>query len=191
MDIKMADRTRLSKTRRLEYAQAATRAFAKRGGYHGATLNDIAIEAGVTQPRISQVYGHKLDAFLESYEFATGELLAAWAGHRPRLDQPGWEQRLGEWYRDALTQDRDKFLVVQYAISAAQEPRVGAAVRDFADRVWTLLTREYELSAQDATSLLSRGLLLQFSLAAGLSAPSDEHAGLPEFAAAAFATGSS
>lgn len=186
MDINMADRTRLSKTRRLEYAQAATRAFARRGGYHGATLNDIAIEAGVTQPRISQVYGHKLDAFLEAYEFATGALLESWADCEPKPDQTGWERDLGEWYRNSVPQDRDKLLVVQYAISAAgKEPRVGDAVRQFTDHLWRLLTLERKLSAEQAAKVLARGLLLQFTLATNTMA-ADSGSGLSGFTAAVY-----
>lgn len=183
----MADRTRLSKTRRLEYAQAATRAFAKGGGYHGATLNDIAIEAGVTQPRISQVYGHKLDAFLEAYEFATGALLESWAACEPKPDQSGWERSLGEWYRDSVPQDRDKLLVVQYAISAAgKEPRVGEAVRQFTDQLWRVLTVDRKLSAQHAANVLARGLLLQFTLATDTMDVDAELTGLGGFSAAVF-----
>ena len=183
----MADRTRLSKTRRLEYAQAATRAFARRGGYHGATLNDIAIEAGVTQPRISQVYGHKLDAFLEAYEFVTGELLESWAACEPQPGEPDWVRRLGEWYRNSVSQDRDKLLVVQYAISAAgKEPRVGEAVRQFVDRLWQSLTVDRQLSAREASDVLARGLLLQFSLATDTMDADDEKSGLGDFSAAVF-----
>lgn len=181
----MADRTRLSKTRRLEYAQAATRAFAKRGGYHGATLNDIAIEAGVTQPRISQVYGHKLDAFLEAYEFATGALLESWAEYQPKPDESGWESQLGQRYRASLPQDRDKLLVVQYAISAAsKEQRVGEAVRQFTAQLWQALTTERKLSPEQAANVLARALLLQFGLATATLETEDEAPEMRGFASA-------
>lgn len=63
--------------RRRTYAEAAIRAFASSGGYHGTTLDGVARHAGVTQPRISQVYGSKIGAFLAAHDLAVERLVTA------------------------------------------------------------------------------------------------------------------
>jgi len=49
---------------------AAVRAFARRGP-EGTTVNDIAVEAGVSQPRISQVFGSKEHAWKAAFTWAS------------------------------------------------------------------------------------------------------------------------
>lgn len=53
---------------------AAVRAFARRGP-EGTTVSDIANEAGVSQPRISQVFGSKEHAWTAAFTWSTGVIV--------------------------------------------------------------------------------------------------------------------
>lgn len=153
----MPDKTRLTPTRRIEYADAAIRAFARGGGFHGTTLNDIAVQAGVTQPRISQVYGNKLDAFLEAHQRASDTVMERL---RAAVEVPFNAEAAGRRYLELLEGHRDMLLVVQYAISASVVPEIGRAARGMLSQVWTVLT-EAGASPDEAKSFISMGMLLQ------------------------------
>lgn len=173
----MADKTRLTPARRTEYADAAIKAFAQGGGYHGTTLNDIALQAGVTQPRISQVYGNKLDAFLEAHSRAgdvvIGKLRDALGGSfQPDHAMALWT-RVGE-------QERDMLLVIQYATSAAQVPEIGEAARQVVSRIWRLLVEESGATKEQAVDFLSRGVLYQGVIALDMSHNADHDPALTE-----------
>lgn len=60
-------------TYRKDLILAAVRAFAKRGP-EGTTVSDIADEAGVSQPRISQIFGGKDHAWEAAYDWSTRAL---------------------------------------------------------------------------------------------------------------------
>lgn len=53
----------------VRYVRAALRAFS-RGGYFGTSMEDIANEAGVSQPRVSQVFDGKLSAYRAAHRMA-------------------------------------------------------------------------------------------------------------------------
>lgn len=153
----MPDKTRLTPTRRTEYADAAIRAFARGGGYHGTTLNDIAIQAGVTQPRISQVYGNKLDAFLEAHQRAADTILEHL---QAAVEVPFDADKVARRYLELLDGHRDMLLVVQFAVSAAVVPEIGRAARAMMARVWSLLI-EAGATPTEAKDFVSMGMLLQ------------------------------
>ena len=49
--------------------QAATRAFARRG-YNATSTDEVAREAGVSQPYVVRIFGTKLELFLQVFERA-------------------------------------------------------------------------------------------------------------------------
>lgn len=141
--------------------QAAIRAFARKG-YGGTTLADIAVEAGVSQPRISQIFGNKETAFLKAQQVASEEVLGLLANNAA---PPFCLDRIGEGYRPMVEKRPEVLLLVFQMMTSAYVPSIGEQARQFVNEVVRIVTEEGGGTRADALDLLSRGFVFNAMLA--------------------------
>lgn len=145
-----------------EIVQAAIRAFAHKG-YGGTTLADIAVEAGVSQPRISQIFGNKENAFIEAHKVASKEVLDLLAANA----QPPFSiARLGAGYFDLIQDRREVLLMIFQALTSSYVPSIGDEARRTINEVTRLVVEQAGGTHEDAVAFLERGFFLHAMLAA-------------------------
>lgn len=146
-----------SEERRELILQAATEVFGSYG-YHGATTDQIAKTAGVSQPYVVRMFGTKERLFLEVIERALIFILVSFRGvlaeghHDLRV-------RFGSAYVDLLKQ-RGLLLSLMHSFVLGSDPVIGpVARRGFLD-VYRFLRDEAGFAPEDAQGFLEGGMLL-------------------------------
>ncbi len=149
---------------------AAVQAFA-RGGYHGATTAEVASFAGVSQPRIIQVFGTKLELFLEAHRYAGDLILEALAADvRPPFDA----QLLGRAYAELVTRRPELSLMIFNALAAAREPQIAEEARRLFHQIVRLLREQGGAADDELSTFLGRGMLINAALAMQLLGGDDD-----------------
>lgn len=148
--------------RRQEIIGAAAAEFAE-NGLAGTRLEAIATHAGVSHPRVVQMFGSKRALFLEVVAWVFDSVAEAFiATPEPTL------VALGDAYRRLLQRDRTVALVMLHAYAAAGDPIVRDEV---AARYLTLQHTVTDLTGTDAMGVrtfFATGLLVTVSTALAL-----------------------
>lgn len=138
---------------------AAAEVFA-RHGYYGATTDQIAREAGISQPYVVRMFGTKKQLFLavigQSLDFILDEFRNALA--TPEDGRTALE-RLGAAYI-ALAKQRGIHLPLMHAFALGSDPTIGAAARNGFLRLLKFLLDDAKLPPADADNFLARGMLI-------------------------------
>jgi TetR/AcrR family transcriptional regulator len=156
---------------------AATAVFADRG-YAGATTDQIAKAAGISQPYVVRMFGTKEKLFLEALDRAlakllgmfrsviaaydAGELAEQLAALDPALDGNRTEQLMpliGAGYAD-LIKDRGILMMLMQAFVTGHEPAIGARAREGFLEVYRVIREEAGVSAEAARDFLAQGMLM-------------------------------
>ena len=145
-----------------EVVQAAIRAFARKG-YGGTTLADIAVEAGVSQPRISQIFGNKENAFIEAHKVASKEVLSLLAAN---AEPPFSIERMGAGYVQLMQERREVLLMIFQALTSSYVPSIGDEARRVINEVTTLVVDQAGGTHEDAVAFLERGFFIHAMMAA-------------------------
>jgi AcrR family transcriptional regulator len=147
----MATATRQSAAERREAVlDAATKEFAAKG-LHGASTDDIARAAGISQPYLFRLFGTKKELYMATAQRAIGELydvfLNAAAGKRGQeaLDA------MGSAYTE-LMRDRDRLMLMLKCWASADDPEIREAVR----AAWRNLTELAERVSGEPPETVSR-----------------------------------
>jgi AcrR family transcriptional regulator len=146
-----------SEDRRESILQAATEVFGAYG-YHGATTDQIAKTAGVSQPYVVRMFGTKEGLFLEVIERALSFILVTF---RAVLAEGNHDLRVrfGSAYVDLLKQ-RGLLLSLMHSFVLGGDPVIGpVARRGFLD-VYRFLRDEAGFAPEDAQGFLEGGMLL-------------------------------
>lgn len=157
--------------------EAATTVFAERG-YAGATTDQVAKAAGISQPYVVRMFGTKEALFLEALERALEKVLyefraviAAYdAGHlaeKVAVLDPSMEgtrahhlkQLLGIAYAD-LIEDRGILLMLMQSFVAGHEPVIGPCARDGFLKMFKMIREEAGMDADAARDFLAHGMLM-------------------------------
>jgi TetR/AcrR family transcriptional regulator len=152
--------TRLSAgARRDATLTAAAEIFARRG-YYGATTDQIAREAGISQTYVVRMFGTKEQLFLDvigqSLALILDEFraaLAAPAGDLSTLD------RLGVAYK-TLAKQSGIHLPLMHAFALGSDPAIGPAARAGFLELTRFLLEEADLTTAEADGFLARGMLI-------------------------------
>ena len=166
-----------SAERRVQIIEAASRVFGERG-YFGATTDQIAREAGISQPYVVRMFGGKENLFvgvltrsLERLLVAFTETIEAWKAEGSPAVADGTAgvivtgahgevgRRLGLAYV-SLIEDRGLLLSLMQAFSMGQDPTIGGRARDGFLTIYRLLRDEAGFSPDEARSFLAEGMLL-------------------------------
>lgn len=158
--------------RRAQILVAARRVLAAHGT--GATTDDIARAAGVSQPYVVRLFGSKQDLVLEVYRAAAAEVIAAF-----RAVAPGPEagQRMSEAYIRLLA-DRDLLSLLMQGFTAGADPEVAAEARSTLGEAFRLFRDRTGASEGEARDFVAQGMLLNVLVSTDALGHRDEHPGL-------------
>ncbi|GAA1442498.1 TetR/AcrR family transcriptional regulator [Leifsonia poae] len=180
MTEKISDRIP-SGERREQILAAASLVFGERG-YFGATTDQIAKAAGISQPYVVRMFGSKENLFVEVLARALDKLLVTfnatidgWKADGSPADQIG--RLLGTAYVN-LIEDRGILLSLMQAFSMGHDPVIGAQARKGFIAIYTLLRDDAGFEPERVRTFLAEGMLLNTLL--GLRLP--EEYGLDEAA---------
>jgi TetR/AcrR family transcriptional regulator len=155
--------------RREQILDAATAIFGQRG-YHGTTTDQIAKEAGISQPYVVRMFGSKQDLFLEVVGRALDTLFTAF---RDALPDPGdgstLQARLGGAFID-LVSSVGVHRTLLHAFVSGNDPVIGKAAREGFVGIYRFLRDEAGFSGDDVERFLGGGMLISVLL--GIEMPS-------------------
>lgn len=157
-----------SAARRESILEAASRVFGERG-YIGATTDQIAQAAGISQPYVVRMFGSKETLFLEVIERALDRLIDAFRtaiATSEALGEPAelLEGRLGVAYVD-LIEDRGILLSLMQGFLMGHDPVIGKAARDGWLQIYHILRDEAHFAPDTVRLFLAEGMLFNTMLA--------------------------
>lgn len=147
-----------SDERRQQILRAATAVFGARG-YVGATTDDVARAAGVSQPYVVRLFGSKEKLFLAALDDALARLLASFRAALADSDDETVRKRVGEAYVDLL-QVRGLHQTLAHAYLLGSHPVIGPAARRGFAAVWRFFRDEMGLDADEARAFMAEGMLI-------------------------------
>src|SRR3989440_10222746 len=158
--------------RREEILDAAQAVFAERG-YHGASTEEIARRAGISQPYIFRLFGTKKDLFIAVDTRCFRQTLEIF--QRAAEGKRGEEalQAIGAAYGELLVGDRTYLRGQMAAYAACDDPQICAAVRNgFGDLV-AYVERVSGAEPEVVSAFFARGMLMNVLASMGLQDPSE------------------
>lgn len=172
-DLAPERRERMSaEERREQVLAAAARAFSL-GGYAGTTTDDVAKEAGVSQPYVVRMFGSKEQLFLAVFRRAVDDILAAFHTELNRIEAEGelepdsdelWAE-LGASYLE-LVADRTVVLLLLHGFSiSGAEPTIGRAARDGMGEIYAALRDRTGATPERIQAFVGHGMLLNVLMA--------------------------
>lgn len=178
--------------RREQILGAASQVFGERG-YSGATTDQVAQAAGISQPYVVRMFGTKENLFVEVLERAleklTGAFRAALAEPTP-TDETRSDvlvARLAATYVD-LIEDRGILLSLMQAFISGHEPVIGARARAGFLTIYRLLRDEAGFEPEATMEFLAQGMLFNTLLALRLPDIFNDDATANEMMRATFRT---
>jgi AcrR family transcriptional regulator len=166
-----------SAERREQILEAASLVFGQRG-YFGATTDQIARAAGISQPYVVRMFGGKENLFVGVLARSLDRLLVAFTDTIEQWKAEGSPvsadpasgatntgvhgeigRRLGLAYVN-LIEDRGLLLSLMQAFSMGQDPTIGEQARDGFLTIYRLLRDEAGFTPDAARSFLAEGMLL-------------------------------
>jgi AcrR family transcriptional regulator len=148
--------------RRAVILEAACAEFA-RNGLAGGRLEVIAERAGISHPRIVQIFGSKKKLFLEVVDATFDKIEAAFEGAEPKLTG------LGDAYRKLLRREHTIGLVMLQGFAAAADGDVQEAVRRRHLNLMKSIARLTGADALQVRTFFATGLIQTVSTALELS----------------------
>ncbi|MDM4762632.1 TetR/AcrR family transcriptional regulator [Galbitalea sp. SE-J8] len=147
-----------SDERRALILDAAMDVFGDRG-YVGATTDQVARAAGVSQPYVVRMFGSKQQLYVEVLQRALDELITAFEG---ALEGPADEigHRMGRAYATIAGRRRGLVLSLMHAFVLGAEPVIGECAREGFLSVYRFLRERAGLDAPRAVEFLSGGMLI-------------------------------
>jgi AcrR family transcriptional regulator len=157
--------------RREEILDAALVVFAEHG-LHGASTEEIARRAGISQPYVFRLFGTKKELYLAVVTRCFRQTLELM--QRAAEGKRGEEalRAIGQAYGDQLASDRVYLRAQMQAYAASEDPAVAAVVRGgFGDLV-AYVERVSGLETHDVSRFFANGMLM--NVLASMQAPSEE-----------------
>jgi AcrR family transcriptional regulator len=134
---------------RSQLLAAAQRVFVERG-FHGASLEAVAEEAGLTKGAVYSRFESKADLFL-AYQEQRNRLTVERVGHRLAELEPGdWplDAIIEHWKNRLLHESPEQsLLVIEFWASAWRDPKVHRRVSDQHERVMAGVAEHLEQAA--------------------------------------------
>src|SRR3954470_9032885 len=157
-------------TRREEILDAAVGVFAEHG-LHGASTEEIAKRAGISQPYVFRLFGTKKELYLAVVVRCFRQTLELM--QRAAEGKRGEEalHAIGQAYGEQLASDRVYLRAQMQAYAASEDPAVAAVVRDgFGDLVH-YVERVSGATPQEVSQFFAHGMLL--NVLASRAAPAE------------------
>lgn len=170
--------------RREQILRAALTLFAD-GGYAGTTTDQVAREAGVSQPYVVRLFGGKQQLFAELYSRASRRVVDALAAVAPG---PEAAQQMGAAYIGLLA-DRDLLRLLMHGFAAGSEPEIGRLARWTLSEAFRLFMERTGAGADEARVFVAHGMLINVLLAVDASEHLTEDPALDALAVCTFGAG--
>jgi AcrR family transcriptional regulator len=144
--------------RRDEILDAALIEFAERG-LHGASTEEIAKRAGISQPYVFRLFGSKKDLFKAAVNRCFRETLELF--QRAAEGKRGQEalDAMGTAYEQLLV-DRTRLRAQMQAYAACDDPDIREVVRNGYGDIVAYVERVSELPAEEVTRFFAIGMLM-------------------------------
>lgn len=156
--------------RREQILRAARRVFAEKG--FGATTDEVARAAGVSQPYVVRLFGTKRGLLAEVHRHATDELVETF---RAVETGPHAASALGDAYI-RLMADRDLLRLLMHGFVVGPEDELGAMSRHTFAEVYRVYRDRTGADPEEVCRFIAHGMLVNVLL--GIGAP--EHPGEDE-----------
>jgi AcrR family transcriptional regulator len=157
--------------RREEILDAAVAIFADRG-LHGASTDEIARLAGISQPYVFRLFGTKKELYMAVVTRCFRQTLEIF--QRAAEGKRGEEalHAIGEAYGVLLETDRTYLRAQMQAYAACEDPEICAVVRNgFGDLV-SYVERVSGVSQKELAEFFSHGMLM--NILASMEAPTED-----------------
>jgi AcrR family transcriptional regulator len=175
------ERRMTAKERREQILKAALIVFAD-GGYAGTTTDQVAREAGVSQPYVVRLFGGKQQLFSELYSRASRRVIAALAAVVPGPDA---KAEMADAYIGLLA-DRNLLLLLMHGFAAGSEPEIGRLARWTLSEVFRLYLERTGEGPDEARVFVAHGMLINVLLAVHATEHLNENPALDALAACTF-----
>lgn len=146
----------MSRDERREQIRATATAIFAENGYAGATTDQIARAAGVSQPYVIRIFGSKEDLFGHVLEGVIETILGGFEAVEPG---PGAKDEWVAAYARFVS-DPDQPRVLLHAFALGADPALGARAREVLGRVFDLYRRRTGGTAEEARQFLADGMLM-------------------------------
>jgi len=145
-------------------------------GLAGTSTEDVARQAGISQPYLFRLFPTKKALFIALVERCFQRVSEAFSA--AAADRVGEEalDAMGHAYEELL-EDRTLLLLQMHAYAASDDPEIRAATRAGFRRVWLLVERMTGLGFERITEFFAMGMLM--NVAAALDLPAVDERLLP------------
>jgi len=147
-----------SAERRHAVLDAATKEFAAKG-LHGASTDDIARAAGISQPYLFRLFRTKKELYLSTAERAIGELYEIFVEASHGKSGQAALDAMGEAYTE-LMQDRDRLMLMLKCWTSCDDPDICEAVRGAWRQLYELAERVSGEAPEVVGEFFAHGTLL-------------------------------
>jgi AcrR family transcriptional regulator len=158
--------------RRAEILDAAMQVFAEHG-YVGASTEEIARRAGISQPYVFRLFGTKKELFMAVTSRCFRQTLEMF--QRAAEGKRGEEalQAIGAAYAEMLARDRTYLSAQMQAHAACDDPEICRVVRDgFGDLV-SYVERVSGADSATVSAFFAKGMLMNVLAAMNLTTPDE------------------
>jgi AcrR family transcriptional regulator len=144
--------------------EVAAHEFARKG-LHGASTDEIARRAGISQPYLFRLFGTKKDLYLETAARKMEETYSVF--ERVSRGKSGQEalNAMGEAYTELSAADRDRILLMLQCFASCEDDDVRAAVRKIWRDMVELAEQRSGAPAEEVSAFFATGMLLTISMA--------------------------
>jgi AcrR family transcriptional regulator len=144
--------------RRAAVLAAATREFAEKG-LHGASTEDIARAAGISQPYLFRLFHTKKELYLATTRQTVDHLYAVFADAARGKTGIDALEAMGEAYNIVLG-DHDRLMLMLKCWASCDDPEICEAVRSSWRDLVDLAERSSGLGVEEVSLFFSKGALL-------------------------------
>ena len=151
--------------RRVAVLDAATVEFARKG-LHGASTEDIARAAGISQPYLFRLFGTKKELYLATAKRTVDDLYQVFA--EAARGKTGAEalEAMGAAYETILN-DQDRLMLMLKCWASCDDPEICEGVRSAWRDLVDLAERSSGESSEAVSTFFSKGVLLTILQAMG------------------------
>jgi AcrR family transcriptional regulator len=159
--------------RREAVIDAAFEEFGERG-FHGASTEDIARRAGISQPYVFRLFGTKKELFIAVATRCFRETLEMFQRAAEGLRGKEALDAMGTAYVERLLNDRMRLMVQMQGYVACDDPEICEVVRAGYGDLVAYAERVSGLPAKDISGFFAQGMLLNVFASMGLTGESAE-----------------
>jgi AcrR family transcriptional regulator len=139
---------------------AAARAHFADHGYHGASTDAIARDAGISQPYLFRLFGTKKELFIEAMRGCMLETLAAFQEAADGLSGPEALLAMGQRYKDLLSDRQMLKTQMQMYAAACTDPDIRDAARLGYGALYEYIARASGADAAAVSRFFAQGMLI-------------------------------